>query len=86
MPLIGSLPFITFKNGSLDWTMDKAVTRHKLATVYLGPRKLFVINDYELAKDLFAREEFQSFILHTGFIAENLNESWNQEKLSAFFV
>ena len=58
LPLIGSLPFITFKNGSLDWTMDKAVTRHKLATVYLGPRKLFVINDYELAKDLFSREEF----------------------------
>jgi len=58
LPLIGSIPFITLKNGILDWTMDQAVTKHRLATVYLGPRKLFIINDYELAKDLFAREEF----------------------------
>ena len=58
LPLIGSIPFLTLKNGVLDWTMDQAVTKHKLATVCLGPRKLFMINDYELAKDLFAREEF----------------------------
>ena len=30
---------------------------HRLATVALGPRNLFVINDLKLAKELFDREE-----------------------------
>ena len=42
----------------IDWALDKAVIEHKLATVKIGPRYLFVINNYELAKDLFGREEF----------------------------
>ena len=38
--------------------LDKSVTSHKITTVALGSKKLFVINDFELAKDLFGRDEF----------------------------
>ena len=58
LPLIGSIPFVTLKNGPLDWTLDKSVTKNKIATVQLGPIKIFVINDFNSAKDLFGREEF----------------------------
>ena len=42
----------------MDWVMDKDVTKHKLATVGIGPRDFFVINDFKLAKELFGKEEF----------------------------
>jgi len=38
--------------------LDTSVISHKIATVALGPMELFVINDFELAKDLFGRDEF----------------------------
>ena len=38
--------------------LDPSVISHKIATVALGPMKLFVINDFELAKDLFGRDDF----------------------------
>ena len=38
--------------------MDPRITRHKLATVTLGPRNVFLINDLKLAKSLFDREDF----------------------------
>ena len=58
LPIIGSVPFLTVKRGLFDWSLDDAVTRHKLATVGFGPKKLFIINDFDLAKDLFNKEEF----------------------------
>ena len=58
LPILGSLPFITVKRGLFDWALDGVVTRHRLATVGLGPKNIFVINDYELAKELFSKEEF----------------------------
>ena len=50
LPLVGSLPFINLKNGVLDWVLDPAVIANKLSMVQLGPRKLNVINDFDLAK------------------------------------
>jgi cytochrome P450 len=41
----------------LDWVLDTRVTRHRLATVTLG-NSIVVINDYELSKELFDKEEF----------------------------
>ena len=58
LPLIGSIPFVTMKNGPLDWTLDKSVTTNKIAMVQLGPVRIFLINDFNLAKDLFGKEEF----------------------------
>jgi len=58
LPFVGSLPFLSHKNGILDWVLDPAVTANKLSMIQLGARKLNVINDYDLAKDLFGREEF----------------------------
>ena len=42
----------------LDWGLDKAVTSHDQTTVGLGPSNIYVINQYELAKELFSKEEF----------------------------
>ena len=50
LPFVGSIPFLSHKNGILDWVLDPAVTANKLSMIQLGARKLNVINDYELAK------------------------------------
>ena len=50
LPLVGSFPFLSLKYGVLDWVLDTSVTQNKLSTVHLAFFKLFVINDYELAK------------------------------------
>ena len=58
LPIFGSFPFLLMKRGFTDWVMDKSVTRNKIATVGFGPKNYFIINDFELAKDLFSRDEF----------------------------
>ena len=58
LPLLGSLPFLHLSRGVLDWCGDSRVTRHRLATVSLGPQDVFVINDLKLAKELFDKDEF----------------------------
>ena len=58
VPVLGCLPFLQLRRGLVDWSLDPRVTRHRLATVTLGPRNLFVINDLQLAKELFDREDF----------------------------
>ena len=58
IPLLGSLPFISQGRGLQSWVLDTSVISHKIATVALGPLELFVINDFELAKDLFGRDAF----------------------------
>ena len=50
IPFLGCLPFITTKKGTLDWTLDAEVTKHKITTIQLGLIRLFVINDFDLAK------------------------------------
>ena len=50
IPLLGSLPFLTLKNGILDWVLDENITKYKIATVYILQSRLFVINDFDLAK------------------------------------
>ena len=73
IPILGSIPFISVKRGLLDWVLDKTVTIHKLATVGIGPRNLYVINDFELAKKLFGKDEYSGrfisdfFLSHKGF-------------------
>ena len=51
VPLLGSIPFMTMKNGILDFLLDSSVTRNRISTIAVGPFfKLHIINDYELAK------------------------------------
>ena len=50
IPLLGSLPFLTLKNGILDWVLDREVTRHKISTVNIFRARILIINDYVLAK------------------------------------
>ena len=51
VPILGSLPFLTMEKGVGDYFLDECVTRHKIATVAVGPvYKPYIINDFELAK------------------------------------
>ena len=53
LPLLGSLPFLTLKNGILDWVLDEIITKNKITTINFGfLLKVFIINDYEMAKVL----------------------------------
>jgi len=45
------------KKGITDWMLNPKVTKHPIATVHLGPKPTFIINDLKLAKELFDREE-----------------------------
>ena len=56
VPVLGCLPFLDLTRGLVDWTTDPRVTRHRLATVSMGPRDIFVVNDLKIAKELFDKE------------------------------
>ena len=60
IPFFGSFPFLDLKNGNSDAVLDKAFYRYDkyMYTVWLGRIPLIVIQDFNLAKELFAREEF----------------------------
>ena len=44
--------------GVTDWVLDPQITSHALASLTLGPMTVTVINDFNLAKQLFDKEEF----------------------------
>jgi len=51
---------LAMQKGITDWMLNPEVTQHPIATVHLGPKPTFIINDLKLAKDLFDREELSS--------------------------
>ena len=62
LPIVGSIPFLNAKRGYPD-----AITKEcheyndqKLYTVWMGPLSIVVIQDFDLCKDLFSRDEFSS--------------------------
>ena len=54
VPFLGSLLFLDLSKGFLSWGLDPRV----FAFVKLGRVEINVINDLELAKELFEKEEF----------------------------
>lgn len=86
LPLLGSIPFLTIKKGLSDWVLDEAVTKHKIATVGLGPRIIYVINDYVVAKELLNKEELtgrhlgEFAIAHRGFNGKRYGIFMNEGK------
>ena len=58
LPLIGCLPFLDLRKGMVDFVLDPRVTNHPLATVSVLGKNFFFINDLDLAKELFEKEEF----------------------------
>ena len=58
IPLLGCLPFLNLKKGMVDFVLDPSVTAHPLATVRVLGRNFFFINDLDLARELFDKEEF----------------------------
>ena len=55
---LGSLPFLSVKRGIADSTLAPEVTKHKISLVQIGPVDLYIINDYNIAK------EKKIFIMH----------------------
>ena len=60
LPIIGSIPFLDRKKGNADATLHKSFYKQypDIYTLWLGSKPLLVIQNFNLAKDLFAREEF----------------------------
>ena len=57
--LLGSLPWLSMKRGFYDWALTPDVIKHKAAFIQIGPRiKIYVINDFEMVKELFAKDIF----------------------------
>ena len=48
---LGSLPFLSVKRGIADSTLAPEVTKHKISLVQIGPVDLYIINDYNIAKE-----------------------------------
>ena len=72
LPLVGSIPFLDRNKGNADAVLDKAFYKFSpdMYTVWLGSTPLVVIQDFNLAKDLFSREEFcgRIFTHHDKFV------------------
>jgi len=58
LPLLGSLPFLDISKGVSGWTLDPQITAHRIAVITFGTKVFHVVNDFQLCKDLFEREEF----------------------------
>ena len=61
LPIVGSIPFLNAKRGypdAITKECSKNYKDQKLYTVWMGPLSIVVIQDFELCKDMFSRDEF----------------------------
>ena len=60
LPLIGSLPFLDLKRGLLSATLTSDLYKYdpNLCTIWLAQQPVIIIQNFELAKNLFSRDEF----------------------------
>jgi len=58
LPLFGSVPWLKLARGMNDWMLCPIVTKHKVAFVKIGSLDVYVINDFQLAKELFSSDVF----------------------------
>ena len=72
LPIIGSIPFLDREKGNADSTLDKSFYNlyPDMYTLWLGDKPFVVIQNFSLAKDLFARDEFcgRPFNFHDKYI------------------
>ena len=75
IPIVGSFPFLNFKNGTADAMLDRSFWKlfPDMYTVWIGYRPLVIIQNFDLAKDLFAREEYcgRALDYHENYIRGN---------------
>ena len=66
LPLVGSFPFLQNTRGFADAIVQQPLYHYhpKLCTVWIGPSPIIVIQDFDLARDLFSREEFSARPAH----------------------
>ena len=60
LPLIGSIPFLKGKGGPVGWMVDKSLYKYgkDFCTIWMGTIPFIWIQDFNLAKELFAKDEF----------------------------
>ena len=75
IPIVGSIPFLNMKNGTADAVLDRSLWKlfPDMYTVWIGYRPLVIIQNFNLAKDLFAREEYcgRALDYHENYIRGN---------------
>ena len=66
LPVIGSIPFIGMKRGIVAALIDRCLYKYdpNLCTLWIGNKSIIVIQNFELAKDLFSRDEFSGRTTH----------------------
>ena len=66
LPLVGSFPFLQNTRGFADAIVQQPLYHYhpKLCTVWIGPSPIIMIQDFDLARDLFSREEFSARPAH----------------------
>lgn len=60
LPLVGSIPFLKGKGGPVGWMVDESLYPYgkDFCTVWMGMIPFIWVQDFELTKELFAKEEF----------------------------
>ena len=62
LPVIGSIPFLKGKGGPVGWMVDESLYKYGkyFCTVWMGTIPFIWIQDFELTKELFAKDEFSA--------------------------
>lgn len=62
LPLIGSIPFLKGKGGIVGWMVDESLYKYgkDFCTVWIGMIPFIWVQDFELTKELFAKDEFSA--------------------------
>lgn len=60
LPLVGSIPFINYNGGIINAIAHESLYKYdpNLCTVWIATTPVIIIQDFNLAKELFSREEF----------------------------
>ena len=62
LPIIGSIPFLKGKGGPVGWMVDESLYVHGkyFCTIWMGTIPFIWVQDFELTKELFSKDEFSS--------------------------
>ena len=60
LPLVGSIPFLKGKGGPVGWMVDESLYEYgkDFCTIWMGMIPFIWVQDFDLTKELFAKEEF----------------------------
>ena len=62
LPIIGSIPFLKGKGGPVGWMVDESLYQYgkDFCTIWMGTIPFIWVQDFQLTKELFAKDEFSA--------------------------